>query len=216
MRYKIEVIEVLVFIDESSRWKGFSIIIDKPACSVPIQVVREYIKQGLRQFSQSSYVVGHCIYRIHACNKSKVGRGVILGCQQKAVSLSCGNIDRLCFSLLGIDTIHFHDSYVVALEPNVLASKSTHVDHAEEIGLSRLYRDRKVLGIIEENCLWDWFCSCWVGNTNEFRNPNLHFIMIPIRDRENKFLVNPIRIWKVWIRDDEWSSQSIWVLPLAV
>lgn len=99
-------------------------------------------------------------------------------------------------------------------EPDVLASKSTNVDHLEEIRLPGLDWHGQVLRVVEKHGLGNRFGAPWVRAVDELRKPHLHLLMVPIRDREREALVIFVR--KVRIRDDERCSKTVWVLPLVV
>lgn len=57
----------------------------------------------------------------------------------------------------------------MALEPDVLASKGSDIDHAEEVGLARLNRHGQILGLIEECVIRHWLCSSRVALADEAR-----------------------------------------------
>ena len=49
---------------------------------------------------------------------------------------------------------------------------------------------------------------------DELGDPDLHLVVVPIRDREGEALV--IVVGKVRVGDDEWCTKTIWVLSLVV
>lgn len=53
--------------------------------------------------------------------------------------MSGREVDHARLSRVRVDAIHFHNSYVVALKPDVLSSKGADVDHTEKVCLPRLY-----------------------------------------------------------------------------
>jgi hypothetical protein len=87
-------------------------------------------------------------YSVHTTNESEIGRGVVLRCEQETVSLSGSNVNQVGLRLVGINTINFNNSHVVALEPDVLPCESADIHHVNEIGLSWLDIDSEILGVI--------------------------------------------------------------------
>ena len=45
--YQVEVIEVVKLIDEGWVWVRFRVIVDEPSCHVPVQAIRDNIKERL-------------------------------------------------------------------------------------------------------------------------------------------------------------------------
>ena len=80
------------------------------------------------------------LYRVHTSNKGKVCRGIISSFEQYAVPLGSSEIKHICLRSLSVDTINLNNLHGVALKPEVLASKSRHVDDAEHIGFPRFNR----------------------------------------------------------------------------
>lgn len=100
----------------------------------------------------------------------------------------------------------------MALEPDVLSGKSTNVDHTEQVCFAGLYCHSEVLGLIEQSSLWHGLCTGRVVLADEAGEQVRHLVMVPVRDGEDKLLVVLAFEWRVWVIDDEWPAQTVWVL----
>ena len=119
-------------------------------------------------------------YLIHASNVGVVGRGIVLHCDENAVTLCCSDIDQVGFGSLGIDAVNFHDRHSVAFEPEVLTGKGAYVDNAEHVSLSRLDWRCEVVGVIHEGRFWYWLSPRWVGHTDKTLHELRYFVVIPV------------------------------------
>ena len=106
-------------------------------------------------------------YFVHAGHICKIGGGVILHCYQDAVSLSCCEIDHVCFGRLGVDAVDFNNAHRVTFYPKVLACKCAKINDAEHVGLAWLNGSREILGIVEESCVRHRLCSSRIGDADE-------------------------------------------------
>ncbi len=104
----------------------------------------------------------------------------------------------------------------MTLEPKVLTRESTDVNDVEQIGLSWLDGDSEILSIVQESILWDRFCASRVGFVEELGDQSCHLLVVPIRNREDNFLVHLVLIWKVGVVDDEGAAETIWVLSFIM
>lgn len=104
----------------------------------------------------------------------------------------------------------------MTLEPNMLTSKSSYIDEMEQIRLARLDGYGKVLGIVHEGTIWNRLRASWVCLIEELWNQDLHFIVVPIRERNSHFSIGLVLVWKIWVGNDKRSSETIWVLSLVV
>ena len=64
--------------------------------------------------------------------------------------------------------------------PEVLASESAYVGHAEEVRLSWFYRDGEILRVIHERGFWDRLGAGWILVAHEGVDQTRHLVMIPI------------------------------------
>ena len=120
------------------------------------------------------------IHFVHAGHICKIGGGIILRCYQDAVSLSCCEVDHVCFCRLCVDAVDFDNAHRMAFYPEILACKCANIDDAEHVGLALLNWSRKVLGIVEESCIRHRLCSSWIGDADELLHQVSHLIMVPV------------------------------------
>lgn len=180
---------------------------------------------GLREagtLSKSSYVLlspsvfgrrgkNHA-YLVHACTVGKIGRCIVLSGDEHTVALSCCNIDHICRSLLGVDTVDFYNLHSMTLEPDILSSKSSDIDDAKQVSLSGLDCSSEVLRVVEQGRFWHWLCSCWIEYADEAHEKIRHEIMVPVRHSQDSLLVVFPFVGRVWIADDEWTTHTVWIL----
>ena len=82
---------------------------------------------------------------------------------------------------MGIDAINFNDAEVVALEPEILGGKGSHVDDADHVGRPRLDMDLEILGIIHQSSFRNGFRPSWISDADKGRYQTRHLLMVPVR-----------------------------------
>lgn len=155
-------------------------------------------------------------YCVHAADDGVVHTGLVLSSNEEAVTLSCRYVDQACLSRVGIDSVNFDNSHIVTFEPEVLSSESTNVDYSEHVCLAGLNRDRKVLSVVHQSSLRNRLGTSWIGLIEEFWNPDLHLVMIPVRQRDDNLLINLVGVWEVGIGDDKGSAKTVRILTLIM
>ena len=149
---------------------------------------------------------------IHASNVRIIGRGIVLHRDKYAVTLGCSDVNQVCFRRLGVDAVNFHNPHSVAFKPEVLTSKSAHVDDAEHISLSRFHGRFEIVGIIHEGSFWYWLGPRWVGHTDETLHELRHLLMIPIGQSQYPLLIVLPFVGGVGISNNQWSTKTIRIL----
>lgn len=120
------------------------------------------------------------IHFVHAGHICKIGGGIILRCYQDTVSLSCCEVDHVCFCRFRVDAVDFNNAHRMAFHPKILAGKCANIDDAEHVGLAWLDWSRKVLGIIEESCIRHRLCPGRIGDADELLDQVRHLIVVPV------------------------------------
>lgn len=152
-------------------------------------------------------------YGVHARHEGKVLAGVVLGREQEAVPLRRGYVDHIGAGRLRVHAVDLDDGDVVAFEPDVLGSKGTHVDHAEEVRLPRLHWHLEVPRVVEESIVGDGFGATRISLVDESGQEIGHLAMVPIRDGQDKLFVVLILEGVIWVVDNDRSPEAIGVLP---
>lgn len=118
---------------------------------------------------------------------------------------------------LSVHTINLDNGDVVLVELKVLRCKGPHVDDSEEVLLAWSDTELDILGLIDQDGIWHWFCSIVVVRVvlrlvvvDQTRSLG----MIQISQGHDVFCINTIR--GVHVIDNERSSESINVLSTNV
>ncbi len=91
-------------------WQGVVAVIDKPSCSIIVEISRNMIKEMLvicKWVCNSKAAEGS--YCIHARNESIVSCRIVLCSDQKTTALRCREVDHFGIRLLRIYAINFHN-----------------------------------------------------------------------------------------------------------
>ena len=169
-----------------------------------------YISKAVTDFDRK------IAYFVHTANHGEVLRGIVLHGHQEAVSLCSGEVDHLGVCGLGPDAVNFDDSHRMSFNPEVLAGKGTDVGHAEEVRLARLHRHCKILGIVHESGIRDWFGTSGILVAQEVVDQPRHLVMIPIRQCDGHLFVVLSSVWALWIVNDQLPTPTIRVLAPRV
>ncbi len=119
-------------------------------------------------------------YLVHACRVGEIGRSIVLGGNEHAVALSCGEINHICSGLLGVDAINFDYLHRMAFKPDILSGKGSDVDDAEQISLPGFDYRCEVLRVVEQGRFWDRLCSGRVQYADEAFEEAGHEVMVPV------------------------------------
>lgn len=125
-------------------------------------------------------------YSVHAGDNGEVlGRG-LLGSQEEADSLSSRDVDHVGLSFLRVDAINFNNAHSVVLEPEILASKGSHINNAEQVGGFRFDRDSVVHGLVHESILRHRFGTRGVRLDHEELVDEVgHLIVVPVGEGQD-------------------------------
>lgn len=104
----------------------------------------------------------------------------------------------------------------MALEPEVLTSKGTHVDGSEQVGCFGLDGQGVVHGLVHEGVLRNGLGTGRVGLGHELGNEGLHLLVIPVREGEDELLIVVILEGELLVMDNEGSAQTVGVLSAGV
>lgn len=122
---------------------------------------------SLRDQQESSVFGRVSSHFVHAADHREVRGAVVFRSDQEAIALSSGEIDHVRLSRLSVYSVNFDDLHGMPLDPEVLASESTNVGQAEEVGLARLHRHGEVRRIVHERRLGNRFGACGVFVVDE-------------------------------------------------
>ena len=149
---------------------------------------------------------------IHASNVRIIGRGIVLHRDENAVTLGGSKVNQVCFRSLGVDAVNFHNPHSVAFKPEVLTGKSTYVDDAEHISLSRFDWRFHIDGVIHEGRFWYRLSACWVGHTDEAFHEFRHLLVIPIGQGQYPLLIVLSLVRRFRIIDNQRSTKTVGIL----
>ena len=192
-------------------------IVDKPAGHVRIQGRWHCVKEVLRHILVKILnLITHPTHLIHASDESEIGGCVIFGCNKNSVPLGHANVNHVGISWLRVDAIDLDDLHRVVFKPKVLRCECSHVDDVEHVRLAGLDGSGEVLCIVHQCCIRYWLCASRIGKVDELRHQGWYFIMIPVGQGEDALFVILTFERGIWVVDDQWSSQSIWILRLGM
>lgn len=156
-------------------------------------------------------------YSVHAGDNGEVlGRG-FLGSQEEADSLSSRDVDHIGLSFLRVDAIDLNNAHSVVLEPEILASKGSHVNNAEQICGFRFDRDSVVHGLVHESVLGDGFGTRGVRLDHEELVDEVgHLIVVPVGEGQDQLLIDLVLIREVLVMDNQRTAQTVGVLRAGV
>lgn len=61
-----------------------------------------------------------------------------------------------------------------------------------------------------------WLCARGVGDTQKFADERRHLLVVPVGERQHQLFIVEIGIGILWVVDDQWPSESIWILAVHV
>ena len=195
-----EIVKGIEFVDESRVGVGFGGIVHEPAGDVLVQSRRDLVEEIL----------------IHAADKGEIGRRILFGGDENTVALGGRQVEHLCFRRLGIYAVNLHHLHGMAFKPEILCSKSGHVDDPEQIRLAGLESHGQVLGIVHQGGLWDWFCARRVRVAHEPIEETRHLVVVPVAQGEHDLFVVRILDWRIGVVDDQRATKTVRVLSRFV
>lgn len=104
----------------------------------------------------------------------------------------------------------------MALNPEVLAGKGTNVNDSEHVGRVGLDGDSQVLSLIHERRLGYRLSTSRVVLGQESRKKSGHLVMVPVREGQDKFMVNLLSVRELGVVDDEGTAKTIRILRIVV
>jgi hypothetical protein len=156
-------------------------------------------------------------YSIHAGSNGEVLGGILLRGKEETDSLGSRDIDHLGLGLFSIDTINLDNAHGVILKPEVLSSKGTHVDHAEEVRSLGLDGESEVHSLVHQSGVRDRLSTRRVRlDHEELGDEILHLIVIPVRQCQNKLFINLLLVRKVLVVNNQRAAQTVGVLCAGV
>lgn len=199
-RNQIKVIERIEAVERGRRGCVRCPIVDKPACDVRVQPRRDLIKEA----------------GVHAPNHRVILTRIILHGDQDAVALSAGNVDHICIRRLSPDPVDFDNPHSVALDPEVLTGKSTHIGEVNQISFPGFHWRLQVSSVVHQCTVRHRLGAGGVGHADELFQKIWQQIMIPVGESQNQLLIILTQVRVIRVRDGESLAQTIRILATGM
>lgn len=142
-------------------------------------------------------------------------RGV-LHRHQDGVALGGGDVEDVCFCLVGVDAVDFDDAHGVVFYVDVLGDEGADVDETEEVGFSCFHGDFGVEGVVEEEGVRDGLSAGGVVDGDEGRGDGLGQFVVPVCHGDGEVLVVLVGEVGGVVVHDEGLAVAIWVAVVGV